>query len=436
MKFFKLSILSTLLMCIFTSVVSAARIEISAPGEQTIPLALTHLLPMGVGAPQPTVAAEFQQVLQGDLELSGLFDFVDPAAFMSDAEKLGLRRNEIDFYQWRTLGAEALIKGGYRVTAGKLTIELRLFDVITQQLLTGRNYVGRLKDVRRIAHTFADQILKSLTGDEGPFATKIAYISKRAGHKELYLMDVDGHNPIRMTNHRSIVLNPDFSPTRKELIFTSYKKGNPDLYRKEIYTGRESRLSLKPGLNIGGRYSPDGREIALTLSKDKNSEIYLIGTDGTIHRRLTNHYSIDVDPSWSPKGDKIAFVSDRRGNPNIFIVDIHSLEVTRLTYEGKYNATPAWSPKGGRIAYSRLDDGIFNIFTIRENGTDERQLTFGPGNKEHPRWSPDGRFLIYSNDLGGKGKSIWIMRADGTGARQISPFGSNDSHPAWSHHWK
>ncbi|MCK5826240.1 MAG: Tol-Pal system beta propeller repeat protein TolB [Desulfuromusa sp.] len=435
MKYFKASFFIIMTLYLLCSTAFAARIEISAPGEQTIPLALTRLLPMGVGGAHPAVATEFQQVLLGDLELSGLFDMTNPASFLSDAGKLGLRRTEIDFYQWRMLGSEALIKGGYSITAGKLTIELRLFDVITQRLLTGRRYVGKVTDVRKIAHTFADQILKSLTGEKGPFSTKIAYISKRTGHKELYLMDVDGYKPIRMTNHRSIVLNPDFSPTRKELIFTSYKKGNPDLYRKEIYTGQESRLSLKSGLNIGGRYSPDGREIALTLSKDKNSEIYLLGTDGTIHRRLTNHYSIDVDPSWSPKGNKIAFVSDRRGNPNIFIVDIHSREVTRLTFEGKYNATPAWNPKGGRIAYSRMDDGIFNIFTIRENGTDERQLTFGSGNKEHPRWSPDGRFLIYSNDLGGNGKSIWIMRADGTGAKRISAHGGNDSHPAWSHRW-
>ncbi|MCK5913315.1 MAG: PD40 domain-containing protein, partial [Desulfuromusa sp.] len=272
-------------LCFLCSAAFSARIEISAPGEQTIPLAMTRLLPMGVGA-HPAVAKEFQQVLLGDLELSGLFDMVDPASFLSDADNLGLRRNEIDFQQWRMLGAEALIKGGYSVSAGKLTIELRLFDVITQRLLTGRRYAGKLTDVRKIAHTFADQILQSLTGEKGPFSTKIAYISKRTGHKELYLMDVDGHKPIQITNHRSIVLNPDFSPTRKELIFTSYSKENPDLYRKEIYTGRESRLSLKQGLNVGGRYSPDGREIALTLSKDKNSEIYLLGTDGTIHRRL------------------------------------------------------------------------------------------------------------------------------------------------------
>ncbi len=192
---------------------AATRFEISSPGEQAIPLALTRLVPMA--SPQAGVAEEFNQVLLGDLDMSGLFDPVDPASFLSDATKLGLKRTDIDFYQWRVLGAEALIKGGYSYSGGKLTIELRLYDVVSQRLLSGRRYIGKLTDVRKIAHTFADQILLSMTGEKGPFSTKIAYISNRTGRKELYLMDVDGYKPLRMTSHNSIVLNPDFSPTRK-----------------------------------------------------------------------------------------------------------------------------------------------------------------------------------------------------------------------------
>ena len=146
MKYFKINVFIIIILAFFSSAAFAARIEISAPGEQTIPLAMTRLLPMGVGAAQPAVATEFQQVLQGDLELSGLFDLVDPASFLSDAGRLGLRRTDIDFQQWRMLGTETLIKGGYSISAGKVTIELRLFDVITQRLLTGRRYSGKLTD--------------------------------------------------------------------------------------------------------------------------------------------------------------------------------------------------------------------------------------------------------------------------------------------------
>lgn len=410
----------------------ASRIEISSPGQQAIPLALNRILPIATA--HPDIAAEFDRVLEYDLEFSGLFRFIDPAAFLSDARQPGLQRSDVNFPQWRVLGSELLIKGGYQLSGEQLTVDMRLYDVTSQRLLTGRRYVGQRSDVRKIAHTFADQVLEQLTGESGPFASKIAFVSEQTGNKELYLMDIDGHGAVRLTDHRSIVLNPDFSSRSKELIFTSYRQESSDLFRKEVYTGLESRLSFQQGLNISGRYSPDGRQIALTLSKDGNAELYLIGTDGTLLRRLTNHYAIDVDPSWSPDGNRIAFVSDRLGNPHIFIVDIHNREVKRLTYDGRYNATPAWNPKSDRIVFSRMEDSIFNLFTINPDGSDERQITFGAGSKEHPRWSPDGRFLVYSHD-DGRGKSLWMMRADGSGARRIAAAGDRSSHPAWSGRW-
>lgn len=408
----------------------AAEIEISAPGQQAIPLALTRFLPQE-GAPAPAVAEELAAVLTADLDLAGLFRFVDPQAFLSDAGKIGLFSPQVDFDQWQLLGAEVLVKGTYAVQGEQLAVEARLFDVPNRRLLTGRRFVGRLQDARRIAHAFADEILKTLTGEAGPFDARIAYISTRSGHKELWLMDVDGQNSLRLTDHRAIVLNPDFSPTGKELLFTSYRAGNPDLYRKEIFTGREVRVSAQPGLNIAGRYSPDGRSLALTLSRDGDPELYQLGLDGSIRKRLTTSFGVDVDPSWSHDGRQLAFVSSRLGSPQIFILDVGSGAVRRLTANGRYDATPAWSPKGDRIVFARQEGNRFDLYSIRPDGTDERRLTFGPGSAEHPRWSPDGRFIVYSVEKGGK-KALWMMRADGTGWRQVAAEGS---HPAWSAVW-
>lgn len=413
--------------------VQARQIEISAPGEQTIPLALTRFLPEG-GAAVPAVAEELHAVLAADLDLAGMFRFIDPAAFLSDAGRIGLFSTQVDFSQWRLLGADVLIKGTYAVQGNQLTIEARLFDIPNRRLLTGRRFVGRVSDVRRIGHAFADLILKELTGVAGPFDARIAFISTRSGHKELWLMDVDGHGAVRLTDHRSLVLNPDFSATGKELVFTSYRAGNPDLYRKEIFTGSEARISSQPGLNIAGRFAPDNSGLAATLSRDGDPEIYLLGRDGSLRKRLTTSFGIDVDPSWSPDSRQIAFVSSRLGSPQIFIVDVATGATRRLAANGKYDATPAWSPLGDRIAFTRQERGRFDIYTIRPDGSDERRLTFGPGNLEHPRWSPDGRFLIYSSDAGGK-KALYVMRADGTGSRRLTQPGGDASHPAWSAVW-
>ncbi|RME39271.1 MAG: Tol-Pal system beta propeller repeat protein TolB, partial [Deltaproteobacteria bacterium] len=361
-----------------------AEIEISAPGQQEIPLALVPFLSLETQG-QPELIAEFNQVLENDLVFSGLFRLIDRRAFLADAGRPGLLSIDIDFAEWRLLGAEMLIKGGYRVVGEQLIIEARLFDVRARRLLDGRRYVGRVRDVRRMAHTFADQVLKVLTGEPGPFSTRIAFVSDATGRKELYVMDVDGHNPVRLTNHRSIVLNPDFSADGRKVLFTSYRDGNTNLYLKEIYTGRERRISSRKGLNVGGRFSPVDDHIVLTLSKDGDPEIYLLEASGKILQRLTRHWGIDIDPSWAPDGRRLAFVSNRRGNPHIFIREADG-SVRRLTLEGKYNATPAWSPKGDRIAFTRKQDGRFDIYTIRPDGSDERRLTFGPGNKEHPRW--------------------------------------------------
>jgi TolB protein len=422
-----------LIVVLFFSAQVQADIEISAPGQQSIPLALTRFLPQ-TGSVHPEIAAELEAVLTGDLEFSGIFSLVDPAAFLSDAQNAGLLSIDVDFEQWRMLGAESLIKGTYAVRGDELVVEARLFDVQRRKLSTGRRYVGKIKDLRRMGHKFADLVLQELTGISGAFNTKVAYISKRTGKRELYLMDSDGYGDLRLTNHRSIVLNPDFTPDAKHIVYTSYKNGNPDLYRQELSSGKETTLSARKGLNVTARNEPKGDGLAVTLSRDGNSEIYRLTNSGQLDGKLASSWGIDINPTWSPDGKQIAFVSDRQGNPNIFIADVGSNDARRLTHNGKYNANPAWSPQGGRIAFTRMINGVFDIYTIRLDGTDERRLTFGTGNSEHPTWSPDGRFLAYTFEQGDR-KTIQVMRADGSGVHRLSPPGVDAQQPAWSLRW-
>jgi TolB protein len=406
----------------------AADIEITTPGKTAIPTAQAEFLPLGSRSQE--VERTIAEVLAHDLDLSGMFEIIPPEAYLDDAKRLTLTSSEVNFSQWELLGAQMLIKGAYELKGQQIELKVRLFDVDKRRLLSGHNYRGSTHDLRRMVHRFVDQILEALTGTRGAFDSNIAFISSSSGNKELYLSDIDGYNARRITNHRNLVLNPDFSPRGRELVFTSYREDNPDLYRRSIFSAGEARISARNGLNTAARYSPNGTELAVTLSKDGNAELYLLGADGRIHKRLTNAWGIDVDPSWSPLGDKIAFVSNRHGNPHVFILDLLSGEVERLTRNGKYNATPAWSPDGEWILFTRLENGAFNIYRIRPDGSDEHPITFGAGNKEHPRWSPDGRLIVYSNDISGE-KRLYIMRADGSGGRAIDSLPGECSHPAW-----
>ena len=425
MKRFCLSIAIIVLLAI-PSLSMPEYLEVTAPGNRTLQLAIASPVPLG-DIKSSAVAMEMAELFRFDLTLAGPFT-VQP---LPKAEGTGsIKPGSFDLAPWKAAGADLLVKTGYFISGNTLVLECRLFDVAREAELSAKRYTGDYKDLRRMAHSFSDEIMRAITGDKGPFSGKIAYVSTQTGNKEIYLMDYDGFNVQRVTGNRSINLNPDFSPSGREITFTSYKGGNPDLYRRELFTGSEARVSASRGLNIGGAWAPDGNRIALTMSKDGHAQIYVITKDGKNTTRLTNGRAMDVSPAWSPDGSNIAFVSDRLGKPQVFIMGVDGSNVHRLTTSGSYNVSPRWSPKGDRIVYCRQQGGGFQIYSINPDGSSDTCLT-NEGNNEHPRWSPDGRFIAFSSKRDGR-EAIYVMRADGTGQTRVSRDKGENSHPVWT----
>lgn len=404
---------------------AANYIEVTAAGNRLLKLAVVPPQPMGTVI-RPELANETAEVHSFDLTMSGL-----ATAERRDSAPLlhGLALTPIDFVPWLSAGYDLLIRGEYELRGQELTLEFRLYDVVAKKLLTSKRFLGSEKDLRRYAHSFSDEVLRSMTGEKGAFTSKILYVSTQSGNKELVTMDWDGFNSQQLTSNRSINLSPDISPDGREVIFTSYKRGNPDLYKRALSSNLEVPVSSRSGLNITGAWSPDGSKIALSLSKDGNTEIYTVAKDGSTPNRLTVSSSANVSPAWTPDGSKIAFVTDRLGNPQIFIMDASGGNVRRLITSGSYNVNPSWSPKGDKLAFARMAGG-FQIFVANADGSNEIQLT-SEGNNERPRWSPDGRLITFSSRRGGQ-ESIYVMRADGSGQTKVSRSKGISQHPVWS----
>jgi TolB protein len=401
-------------------------IEVTAPGNRQLKMAVAPPRSVDV-SPDSASAGIAADVIAYDMNLSGL---VVAEIHSEQPAAKGFPLVNIDFVPWLSAGFDMLVQSEYSLKNGRLTIEFRLFDVINRKLITAKRYLGAAKDLRRVSHSFADEILLALTGEKGPFTTRIAYVSTQTGNKEIFVMDWDGHNPLPLTKNGSINLNPDFSPDGREIIFTSYKRRNPDLYRRSLSNTAEVAVSRRKGLNITGKWSPDGRKIAVALSKDGDAEIYALDKDGSHPTRLTINPALDLYPAWSPDGKQLAFVSDRLGKPQVFVMNADGSGVRRLTISGSYNVNPSWSPKGDRIAYSRMTGGDFSIFTIAPDGSSDTQLTFD-GSNENPSWSADGRFISFSSRRS-SGGGVYVMRADGTGQTKVSQGKGKHSQPVWS----
>ena len=406
--------------------------EIVGQGGQKFPIAVSPLKNLG-GSPDPAKLSEgIADTIVHDLDLSGWFNVLDRSAYIENAQQTGITLGSFDFKDWSTIGAEGLVKGGFSVQGDDVAVELRLFDVYQNKERIGKRYVGRVKDYRRIAHKFVDEIINQFTGVPGIFNTRIAYVSTSGGRfKEIHVSHLDGSEKFQVTNNHTINLSPSWTPDGRSILYSSFKDRNQTLYLFELYSGKEIKFSPRSGRYLGGKVSPDGQSVAATLEVAGNTNLYLLDRNGNVVRRLTDDPGIEVSPSWSPDGRQLVFVSDRSGSPQLYILDLASGQTRRLTYSGSYNTSPDWSPKGDRIAYTGRVGNRFAIFTISVDGGEPRRLTADASDSEDASWSPDGRFIAFSSNRAGK-YQLYMMQATGENQRRLTGSGGDDTKPSWS----
>jgi TolB protein len=375
---------------------------------------------------------EMTSVLREDLSFSGIFEVFDEVSGMPPmgTNPTGNDRLFAPLNEWIPLDVQGVIQGMYKAVGGDVRFECVLLDVESKTRIVGKSYTGPPRSTRQSAHRFADEVVYRYTGERGIAETSIAYAKAKGDHKEIHIMDYDGHNSYQLTFDKNIALSPDWSPDGGKLVFTSYKDNNPDAYIVDLKAKTYNRISGYIGLNAAPAFSPDGKTLAITLSKSGNPEIYLLDLESRELTRITRNRRADTSPTWSPNGRELAFVSDRSGFPQIYIVDREGVNLRRLTYNGYNNTSPAWSPEGDKIAYVSMTRGRGDIYTIHPTGAALERLTYNGGN-EDPSWSPGGRYLAYTSKQSSH-KDIYIMRANGAGKKRVTFGGGDNMSPAWS----
>ncbi len=383
------------------------------------------------------LAQQLPQVITNNLERTGLFAPINPNAFIQDPPSIA--KDGPHFNEWRAINAQALVTGTVSRSAdGRTRVEFRLWDVFSQQQLSGMAYTTTSQNWRRIAHIISDEIYKRITGENGYFDSRIVYVAEsgpmQGRIKRLAIMDQDGYNHHYLTDGRALVLTPRFSPNQQTITYMAYYNKKPRVYLYDIDTGRQQVLGDFPGMTFAPRFSPDGSKVAMSLSESGNAEIYTMDIRSKRPVRLTNNASIDTAPCYSPDGKYIAFESDRGGTQQIYVMDANGGNPHRITFgQGRY-AGPVWSPRGDMIAFTRLYEGKFYIGVIRPDGSGERLIT-SAYHVEGPTWSPNGRVLSYFKEIptgGGNHKSrVFTIDLTGYNERELDTPGDG-SDPAWS----
>ena len=394
------------------------------PGATRYALALPR--PVGGSA----VEEEFYAVLKRDLELSGYFDIIDPAAYI-ESSTAGLRPGSFKFEDWEVPGAAILVKTGLQDQGGGHRVEGWVYHVPGRSKQGAKAFSGAQGSVRMLAHKTANHVIESLFDHQGPFNTRFAVAGTFSGNKEIYVVDFDGHGLTRVTKNGSINLQPDWDPTGTRIAYTGYSAGNPDTYVADLSKGRITRVSSRSGINTGAAWAPDGARLALTLSPGGDPDIFTVdATTGRQLGRVTRVAGIDVSPTWSPDGSQLAFVSERSGGAQIYVANADGSGARRVTFQGGHNTDPAWSPDGEHIAFVGRS-GVFDVFTVRLDDSRVTRITQSAGDNEDPSWSPDGHYLAFSSTRGGS-PHIWMSTADGAHQVQLTQGKGGYTNPDWS----
>lgn len=407
-------IAAILMLCLALPVSASAQREVELGIKTThaeqIPLAVTPF--RAVDGARPDHATTLEQLITADLEFSGIFKITRGRVPQSK----------------NTGGADLVeVRGVLMLQNGETHFEGIVVDAANKLTIGGKRYVVKPDQMRQIAHHFADEIVRMLTGEPGIASTRVLYRRKTDNMWEVVMSDYDGYNPRVLLRQSVLVVYPRWIDESKGLVFTSFRKNKGDLYIRYLKEPSSKPLLSFEGLNYSVDWSARRKSFVATLSKDGNAELYIIDKDGKVNRRLTHNRSIDCSPSWSPSGREIAFTSDRSGTPQVYIIQADGSNGRRLTYHGGYNESPAWSPKGDRIVFVSRIGGFFQLCTIRPDGRDYRQITFEAVDHEDPRWAPNGRHVILTEKRGHE--NVISIIDIYTGGKRILSQGDS---PDWS----
>jgi TolB protein len=148
-----------------------------------------------------------------------------------------------------------------------------------------------------------------------PDGKKIAFTSDRDGDPEIYVMNADGSNPVRLTRARGRDAHPYFSRDGRRIVFQSPRAngGDTNLSLRRSDGANPVQLTHLKGFAGVPAYSPDDRLIVCQWREADNAgeakkwRICVMQADGGNLRVITPGEANDPVPNWSRDGQRLLF---------------------------------------------------------------------------------------------------------------------------------
>ena len=220
------------------------------------------------------------------------------------------------------------------------------------------------------SQTLYSERLRGTHPSWSPDGARIAFVSYKhakddrdhAG-SEIYVMDVDGGNRVRLTENSYRDNTPSWSPDGARIVFVGDPGGDGlDQVFVMDADGANLRQVSRSGDNSAPKFSPDGTQIVFSHRAEPGdkSGIAALSAGGSpaVPRLLAPPPSWDWSPDWSPDGNRIVFYSyrdsqfsdgdtsaERRRGTELYVMSRTGGNIVRLTDNDQFDGYPAWAPR-------------------------------------------------------------------------------------------
>ncbi|MEX1026110.1 MAG: hypothetical protein WD226_13630 [Planctomycetota bacterium] len=197
---------------------------------------------------------------------------------------------------------------------------------------------------------------------------------------DVYVHDLATGSERALTSGWGYDAEATVSPVGDRFVFTSTRSGDLELWTANLDGSDPVQVTDEIGYDGGGFFSHDGRRIVFRTTRfledrldtehrryrelleewkvrPHSMDIMLIDADGTNRRRVTDLGQASFAPFFFPNDERILFSTnhhdtERKRNFDLFAVDVDGTNLERVTTYDGFDSFPMFSPDGRFVAFA------------------------------------------------------------------------------------
>jgi TolB protein len=229
---------------------------------------------------------------------------------------------------------------------------------------------------------------------------RIVFVSNEGGVADIWIADSDGSRRKQLTSNGAANFAPEVSADGRYIVFIAARDGKKNLWRMNV--DGSNPLRLTSGLaDANPSFSPDGRWVVYTASEGVKPTLFKVSIDGGPPVQVSDH--VTTSAVVSPDGRFIAYSYPESPDPSappnrLGVIPFEGgPNVKTFEFAGSGTVLPViqWSQDGKAILYTVSTNNITNIWSQPLDGAPPKQITnFNDLFMTSFAWSRDGKQLV------------------------------------------